>query len=119
MKGKEHFAAAMHDISGYAAADFIGDAGFDTLAESVPGYSAKRYQPVALRMYIENGSPVFTLFAYDREKQRPAVMPEDRMPVKKFKFRMPMEDFLRQLRAFDCTLMIRGFNVANLWIENR
>lgn len=117
MREYKPFAAEEHDITGYVAADFRESDNFQSLAKHFPGFNSDRFQPVALRMYMESSKPVFTLYAFDTEKSDTAV-PAGKRAVKKFKHNLTFETFISLLRSFDFTLVTRGFDLEEMWVEN-
>ncbi|MDP1727299.1 MAG: hypothetical protein Q8M15_10990 [Bacteroidota bacterium] len=50
---------------------------------SILSINPDRFDPVALKIFIQNKKPIVTLFAVDKYKQEQFTYPSNKLPVKK------------------------------------
>src|SRR5437868_6633672 len=103
MKTKEQpFETDHHSLTGNAAVDLYDNVELNELAmKLVNGYNPDILDAVALRFFIQEDSPVITLYAVDKLKQEQNNYPKDKLPVKKFKINISFADFLKHIKKFD------------------
>ena len=121
MKMNQPFETAEHDLSGKAALDFYGKDDFNSFAvKLIDGYNPDRFDAVALRFFIQKGSPVITLFALDKLKQEQENYPHDKLPVKKIKLEnvslLKMFDWFEE---FNFTINTGNYNIEDMEVINK
>lgn len=117
---KQPFETDAHDLSGMAAMDFFRKDDFNSLAfKLIEGYNPDRYDAAALRFYIQKGSPVITIYAVDKLKQEQNNYPPSKLPVKKFKLQLPLEEFLRHMKRFDFTMTNNAYDLQDILVQNK
>src|SRR5690242_1694852 len=105
MKKKQPFETEAHLLTGKSAMDLFRKEDLNSLAmKLIPNYNPDRFDASALRFFVQKGNPVVTLFAVDKQKQEGNQFPKQKIPVKKFKLKIPFEDFIRHFKRFDVTL---------------
>src|SRR5687767_9664469 len=100
VKNGQPFETRAHDLTGTAAVDFYNKDDFNSFAASLAKYNPNRFDPVALRVFVQKGKPIVTLYALDTHKQEQSDYPTDKLPVKKFKLKLSWEDFLKYVKGF-------------------
>ena len=93
------FETEEHELTGKAAMDLFRKDDFNTLAlKLVEGYNPDRFDAAAIRVFVQKGAPVVTLYAVDKFKQDQDDYPKNKLPVKKFKLKLSLEDFIRHFK---------------------
>jgi len=113
------FAGTKHDLYGYAALDFINPGTLDEFAQSFAGCNTTRFKPLAIRLFVKSGKPVITLYALDKAKKEQQPINDDTIPVRKFKAILSFDDFLKQIKQFDFTVMLNGVDVEKFLVMNK
>jgi len=117
---KQPFETNAHDLSGMAAMDLFPKDDLNSLAfKLVDGYNPDRFDATVLRFFIQKGTPVITLYAIDKLKQDQNNYPSDKLPVKKFKLKLPLEEFLRHIKKFDLTISNSAYDVKDILVMNK
>jgi hypothetical protein len=114
-KSKQPFEKKQHDLTGYANVDFTGRDDFSAFATKLTGYNPSRFSPVALRMFIQKGEPILTLYALDKGKEEQ----KGKLPVKKFKLKMELEELLKMVKRFDFTVTDGNYDVSEIVVTNK
>lgn len=112
---KQPFDTSNHDLAGFASVDFSGRNDFSSFAERLTGYNAARFSPVALRLFVQKGQPIITLYALDKSKEKV----KGKLPVKKFKLRLPLAEVLTMIKRFDFTVTDGSFDLRDIIITNK
>ncbi len=118
-RNKSPFAGDKHDLSGYAAINFYEEHNFDSFASAVPGFNSSRHKLVALRMYVEEGEPVITVYATDLLSEGKSGIPKDKIPVKKFKIELSFEEFMKRIKSFDFTVTDGKVDITDIQVVNK
>jgi hypothetical protein len=115
MKKSQPFERNQHDLSGHASVDFAGRDTFASFSEKLTGYNPERFSPVALRMFVQKGEPVFTLYAVDKSKKAE----KGKLPVKKFKLRLSMIEMLTMIKRLDFTVTDGAYDLRDIVVTNK
>jgi hypothetical protein len=117
---KQPFEKDEHDLSGMAAMDLFRKEDLNSLAfKLIEGYNPDRFDATILRFFVQKGEPVITIYAVDKMRQDQKNFPTDKLPVKKFKMQMPMEELLRHIKRFDLTISNNAYDVQDILVMNK
>jgi len=120
MKIEQPFETDHHALTGNAAVDLYRKEDFNSLAvKLIDNYNPDNLDAVALRFFIEKNSPVVTLYAVDKLKQEQNNYPKDKLPVKKFKIRISLSDFLQHIKRFDLTVSNGAYDLKDLLVVKK
>ena len=120
MKKKQPFETEAHLLTGKSAMDLFKKEDLNSIAQKlIPNYNPDRFDASALRFFVQKGIPVITLFAVDKHKQEGNDYPADKLPVRKFKIRVPFEDFIRCFKRFDVTLTNDAYDIKDMLVMNK
>jgi hypothetical protein len=114
-KNKQPFDFDHHDLAGHASVDFAGRNDFAGFAEKLTGYNPLRYSPVALRLFMQKGEPVMTLYALDNSKKKI----DGKLPVKKFKLKMQINELFAMIKKFDFTVSDGRYDIGDIVVTNK
>jgi hypothetical protein len=114
-RNKQPFDYDHHDLAGHASVDFAGKTNFSAFAEKIAGYNPLRFSPVALRMFVQKGEPVMTLYALDNMKAKE----DGKLPVKKFKLKMEWKKFFALIKKFDFTVSDGRYDLNDIVVTNK
>ena len=118
-KIKQPFERSEHDLTGMASIDLYRKDDFNSFAARFANYNPNRFDPVALRVFVQKGKPLITLFALDTYKQEQSRYPVDKLPVKKFKLALGWDDFFKYIKRFDFTVSNEAFDLKNMLVTNK
>jgi hypothetical protein len=114
------FETEAHDLTGKAAMDLFRKDDFNSLAlKLIAGYNPDRFDAAAVRVFIQKGSPVVTIYAVDKFKQDQQDYPKNKLPVKKFKLNLSLEDFMHHFKRVDLTLTNQAYDIADMLVINK
>jgi hypothetical protein len=114
------FETAGHDLSGQASLNFYDRDNFNTFAAKLAGYNPDRFDPAALKIYVEGKEVVVTLYAVDKSKQeRTDSFPDDKLPVHKFKLAMNWMEFLGHIKQFDMVVSDGNYDLRDMLVINK
>jgi len=120
MKNKQPFETQEHSVSGKAAMDFFRKDDLNSLASKlIATYNPDRMDAVALRFFVQKDSPVITLYAVDKGKQEQDNYPHNKLPVKKYKIKISLDDFLKHIRRFDLTVTNDQYDLEDILVINK
>jgi hypothetical protein len=85
----------------------------------VPNYNPDRYDAAAMRIFLQGHDPVVTVYAVDTLKQEQHNYPAEKLPVKKFKIKLPFVDFIRLFKRFDATLTNDAYDIGDMLVTNK
>lgn len=120
MGNVQPFETSEHDLTGRASIDFKDQTDFNNLALRLfANYDPDRFEPIALRFFVQNKKPIITLYALDKSRQERAGTPKDKLPVKKFKVLLPFEEFVSYVRSFDLTVTNGAHDIKDMLVINR
>jgi hypothetical protein len=114
-QSKQPFDYEHHDLAGHASVDFHGKNDFSSFAEKLTGYNPLRFAPVALRLYMQKGEPVVTLYALDNRKEKE----KGKLPVKKFKLKISMQELFSMIKKFDFTVSDGKYDINEIVVTNK
>jgi hypothetical protein len=116
-KKKQAFETKEHDLTGYASLDFFGKGNFNSFAARTSSYDPARFDPVALKIFMQGRSPVVTLFALDKFKK--PLSPRKKLPVKKFKFRLTWQELFLFVKRFDIVVSNGAYDIEDMLVVNK
>jgi hypothetical protein len=116
---KQPFDTRHHDLSGCANIDLFDKDDFNALAQRIAKYNPDRFDPVALRIFIQKSKPVITLYALDTYKQETSSQPKDKLPVRKFKLRLSWDEFIGMVKRMDCTVTHGDYDINDILVINK
>ena len=116
-RNKQPFDLKHHDLAGHASVDFHGRETFETFSERLTGFNPERFSPVALRLFVQKGEPIITLYALDKSKKDGAK--KGTLPVKKFKAKIPLQEFLTLVKRFDFTVTNGEYDLEDIVVTNK
>lgn len=120
MKGQIPFEVDAHSLAGRAAMDLFSGEDLNMLATKlIANYNPKRFDAVALRIFQQKGQQIVTLYAVDKFKQERDHYPHDKLPVRKFKLRIPPQEFLSYVKRFDLTLSNDAYDLQDMLVMNK
>ena len=120
MKNKQPFETNAHALIGKGAMDFFRKEDLNSLAAKlIPQFNPDRFDASALRFFIQKGTPVLTLYAVDKMKQEDGNYPKDKLPVRKFKIRMGLDDLMSHIKRFDVTLTNNAYDLEDMLVMNK
>lgn len=104
-----------HDLTGMASLDFK-KASFSAFGVKLVKYNADRFEPVALKIFLENGKFILTLYALDKAKQKES---SEKLPVKKFKVMVKRKKFSKLIKHFAVVVSNKEFDIAQMEVINK
>ena len=116
-KSEQPFETREHDLSGKASVDLNED--FSQFAAKLAGYNPDRFDPVAMKVFLEKENLIVTVFALDKYKQDQSNYPQDKLPVKKFKMEMSWSEFVSHIKGFDFIVSDGAFDIQDMLVENK
>lgn len=108
-----------HDMTGYASLDLTSGDSFNLFLSRTANYDADRFDPVALKIFIEGRSPVVTLFAVDKSKQETNGYPKEKLPVKKFKMEISWPELFSFVKRFDLVVTTGSYDISDMLVINK
>lgn len=115
MSTEQAFETKAHDMSGRASLDIRDIHQFYTFFAQTAGYDKDRYEPVALKIFMQGRKPVLTLFALDKTKKSA----EGKLPVKKFKLPVSWPELFSWVKRFDMVLSTGFYEVGDMVVVNK
>ena len=120
MKKKQPFETKAHSLSGKSSLDLFRREDLNSLASRlISNYNPDRFDATALRFFVQKGTPVITLFAVDKMKQEGDNYPNNKVPVKKFKIRISLPEFMKRIKRFDMTLSNDAYDIGDMLVVNK
>jgi hypothetical protein len=110
-KNTMHTETRYDDLSGTMSVNFRENESFEKFVSRVAGVDLSRYQPVAMRLYVDKEA-ILTVYATDQTKTIPAEN-NGKLRVKKFKTNVSLEELFNSFRQLDFTLLKEGYVVDN------
>ena len=74
---------------------------------------------MALRLFAQKQEPVIVLYAVDKYKMEDDNYPSNKLPVKKFRLRVPFRKFLQSIKRFDFTLGNESYDISDMLVMNK
>ena len=106
-----HTETRYDDLSGTMSVNFRENESFEKFVSRVAGVDLSRYQPVAMRLYVDKEA-ILTVYATDLTQTPPAEN-NGKLRVKKFKINVSLEELFNSFRQLDFTLLKEGYVVDN------
>jgi hypothetical protein len=103
-------------LVGVVSVNFKENETFNSLASRIAGYNPERFEAVALKVYIEQ-SPVVTIYAVDKQKELSNT--GEKLPVKKFKLSLSLEEFAALFSSLNFTATTGEYDIDNMEVINR
>ena len=116
---KQPFDTRHHDLSGCVNIDLFNKDDFNSLAQKIAKYNPARFDPVALRMFIQRSKPVITLYALDTYQQETSSEPKNKLPVRKFKIRISWDEFINMVKRLDFTVTHGDYDLNDILVINK
>jgi hypothetical protein len=116
---RQPFETRAHDLTGSASLDFYDKDDFNSFAAGLAKYNPNRFDPVAVRLFVQKGAPIVTLYALDQQKQEQSDYPANKLPVKKFKLKLSWEEFFKYVKRFDFTVSNEAFDLRDILVLNK
>ena len=117
MRGLIPFETEAHSLAGRAAMDLFPGEDLNVLAANlVANYNPRRFDAVAIRLFLQRGEEIVTVYAVDKFKQDQNNYPKNRLPVRKFKLRISPREFLRYVKRFDLTLTNDAYDLQDILV---
>lgn len=114
-----HTETRYDDLVGAISVNFRQQEGFDAFAANYGGIDISRYQPIAMRIYADKET-ILTIYAVDRTggwmQSEAPLKTTGKVPVKKFKVTISLQDLFNSFRQFDFTLVTSGYHIEELEI---
>ena len=104
-----HTETRYDDLSGTMSVNFRENEGFEQFVSRVAGVDLSRYQPVAMRLYVDKEA-ILTVYATDRSQTIPREN-SGKLQVRKFKINVSLEELFSSFRQLDFTLLKEGYAV--------
>jgi hypothetical protein len=119
-KFTQPFDSKHHSLVGFAALDLYKKEDLNTLAvRFINGYNPDRFDAMALRFFVQKNEPVIVLYSVDTYKLEDDNYPPDKLPVKKFRIRIPFDQLIRKIKRFDFTLSNDSYDIGDMLILNK
>lgn len=120
MKGQIPFETEAHSLAGKAAMDLFPGEDLNALAVNlVANYNPERFDAIAIRLFLQRGEEIVTLYAVDKFKQEQHNYPYNKLPVRKFKLRISPRELLRYVKRFDLTLTNDAYDLQDMLVMNK
>jgi hypothetical protein len=116
---EQPFETEEHDLAGKAALDLTGTDSFQAFLARTANYDPDRFDPVALKLYVEGRNPVLTLYAVDKSKQEQSNYPKDKLPVKKFKLAISWPELFGFVKRFELVVSFGSYDINNMLVINK
>lgn len=106
-------------LTGFADAKLKEAESLDTICSSIiPGYSVERFEAVAFRLFLGKETSI-TVFALDKTKKSGFTEGDDKLPVKKFKLSMPVNEIIEQFSNINLTISTGKFDLKEMEVINK
>jgi hypothetical protein len=120
MKKDIPFETDAHSLAGRAAMDLFPREDLNKVASKlVANYNPDRFDAIAIRVFLQRGEQIVTLYAVDKFKQEQDNYPKNKLPVRKFKLRISPGEFLRYVKRFDLTLTNDTYDIQDMLVMNK
>ena len=106
-----HTETRYDDLSGTMSVNFRESESFEQFVSRVAGVDLNRYQPVAMRLYVDKEA-ILTVYATDQSQTTPREN-SHKLQVRKFKINVSLEELFNSFRQLDFTLLKEGYAVDN------
>jgi len=115
----EALVKAQHYISGFADAKLKEAESLDTVFSSlIPEYNVNRFEAVAIRIFLGKENNI-TLYAIDKMNSSQKNSDSDKLPVKKFKLNVSIQDLIKHFSNINLTISKENFDIENIEVINK
>ncbi len=105
-------------LRGFADAKLREAENLDTICCSIfPNYNLDRFEAIAVRVYLGKES-ILTVYARDKESKK-STSSEEKLPVKKFKAVMPMEEIINHFLNINLTIIKEDYDLNDIEVINK
>lgn len=105
-----------NDLAGIVSINLGEHEDFNIFASELAHYSPDRFKAIALKVFIEK-EPIITLYARDKWNSEPTV--SGKMPVRKFKIRMGLEEFFKKMQQCNFLVTTGEVDIEDMEVVNR
>ncbi|MBA3647116.1 MAG: hypothetical protein H0W62_00970 [Chitinophagales bacterium] len=118
MKKRQPIETKEHDLTGVGSLDLLNH-DFNMFASKLANYNPDRYEAMALKVFVQKGKLILTLFAIDKLKQEQSNYPKDKLPVRKFKLNIVWDEFIRHIKGLDLIVTNEAYDIQDMLIINK
>jgi len=119
-KTKQPFESGYHSMIGFAGLDFYKEQDLNTLAvRLIEGYNPDRFDAMALRLFVQEKDPVIVIYSVDKFRLEQNNYPPDKLPVKKFKIPISLDQLIRSVKRLDITLGNDNYDIGDMLVTNK
>ena len=105
-------------LTGFADAKLKEAETLDTVfSYLVPEYNIERFEAVAVRIYLATET-VITLYAIEKERSTKRDKNDEKLPVKKFKLNITLDEFLQYFSNINMTISKDNFDIKDIEVIN-
>ena len=105
------------DLTGNISVNFKNDVDFTKLIATEAGFNAERFEPIAIRVYLENEIQV-TVYAIDKDRQKQG-NGSGKLPVHKFKIGSDFFEIMSMIKDLNFTLSTGAYDLENMEVINK
>jgi hypothetical protein len=105
-----------NDLAGIVSINLGESDDFNHFAAELAHYNPDRFKAIALKVFIEH-EPVITLYAKD--KLNSELTPSGKVPVRKFKLKMSLEEFFSKMVQFNFLVTTGELDIEDMEVMNR
>jgi hypothetical protein len=113
------FETEHHDMTGNASLDLVNRGEFYAFLAKHANYDPDRFDPVALKIFMEGRDFILTLYALDKSKQEQESSPKDKLPVKKFKLAVSWYELFTFVKRFDIVVSEGNYDIKDMVVINK
>lgn len=111
--------APLNYLSGFADAKLREAETLDTVCSSlIPNYNIERFEAIAIRVYLGKETTL-TVYALDKNHKGSEMSSKSKIPVKKFKLQIKMEDFVAKFSNINFTISTGHFDLDEIEVVNK
>ena len=119
-KLKQPFESKHHSLVGFAALDLYKKEDLNALAvRFIDGYNPDRFDAMALRFFVQKKDPEIILYSVDKFRLEQNNYPANKLPVKKFRIRIPFDQLVQSIKRLDFTLSNDNYDIADMLVMNK
>lgn len=104
------------DLTGIVSIKLEDEYDFNTLGSELAGYNKNDFEAVALKVFVES-KPVVTLYAVDKAAK--GKNNTGKLPVRKFKKEMSLDDLFYKLRHVNFTVTTGEYDLEDMEVVNK
>lgn len=104
------------DLVGVVSVLFKQKDNFNSLCQEIAGYDINQFEAVAFRVFIEN-KPIVTIYAIDKAHSKSVT--EGKLPVRKFKKEIDLQDLFQRFGQINFTLTTGEYDLEDMEVTNK